>query len=72
MRGLVPRFFLTPHPGIDCADDRLPPMVHKDVLDGDFLLPLAAIMVERVEPDSIGARSPGKGNRADLPPTGFS
>jgi len=56
MRGLVPRFFLTPHPGIDCADDPLPPMVHMDVLDGDFLLPLAAMVVERVERDSIGAR----------------
>ena len=40
---------------LDIPDNRLPALVDVNVLDRDFLLALAAVAIERVEKDGIGA-----------------
>jgi hypothetical protein len=46
--GLFLRFLLVPSPRVDGTDDSLPPGMNVDVLDRDFLLPLAAITLQDV------------------------
>ena len=54
--GLFLRFRAIPSPrGLDHANDRLAAGMHMDVLDCDFLLTLAAVTIEHVEQQYVGA-----------------
>ena len=43
-----------PSPGLDSTNDGLSPGVDVDVLDGDLLLPLAAMAVQSLQEGRVG------------------